>query len=86
MRHRSVQNRSLGIRGLDQLADHRLIVLLAALVEAQARPRSMRNQRRYDRRLMKWQQIPIEIRAAAIHKHSITSTEVKTWQKVSAWK
>jgi hypothetical protein len=91
MRHRTKQKRSLGIRDLDQLADHRLIVLLAALVEAQARPRSMRHQLHYTRRLRKWYSVPLLTRAAAIQRHSLRNSltireEVQQCGEEEKWK
>ena len=91
MRGRSITNRSLHIRDKDHLADHRLIVLLAALVEAQARPRSMRHQRRYDRRLVKWQLLPIGLRANALRRHSLRNSltvkeELQSCEGVERWK
>ena len=60
-----------GIMNMGQLADHRLIVLLGALVESQARPKSIRHQLRYARRLEKWNKVPPIYRARAISRHGI---------------
>jgi hypothetical protein len=75
----------LGIRDAAQLADHRMIQLLATLVEAQARPRSLSHQIRYMKRLQKWRALPVGMRADCLRRHDMGRSLIVSDEFAAPW-
>ena len=64
----------LALKTVADLADHRLVQLLASVVEAQAYPRSLKHQIRYMRRLLKWRKIPLGLRIECLRRHGVRNS------------